>query len=224
MSSPPAAPHDGFNDATSPSLSPRPPSTFLTLPSPSLSNPATIASQSPNDNHQLKRSAIDYSVVTLSITSPDSTYITAILLGNSFPSSTSPTIPYTYTVATTPPVPDSPPSHNGISSSAVVAIVLGIIVALSALFYAWFYVLPRRRKNAKKKKKVKGKGGEKPKPNYMCTRKKRKKGGKKKGKGKKKKGEGKEGGGDGGTGTGAAEGGDNAGGGGEAAGGGEGGE
>jgi hypothetical protein len=96
---------------------------------------------------------------TLTISLPRTTYATIVLLGDSFPSSTSPPLPPT-TIPAISTVQDEQAPPSGTSSGATVGIVIGCVVGLVLLLavgYVWFLRARQPRNKRRRKGKVKEK-------------------------------------------------------------------
>lgn len=107
-----------------------------------------ISSPVPTHPSDINEKDSGYEYVTLSVTLPYTTYITTILLGDSFP--TTSLVPTTYAVPTS--------SSNvkvqtpGIATGTIVGIVVGLIVGFLALFGV-FYVYLLRARQAKRRRR-----------------------------------------------------------------------
>jgi hypothetical protein len=89
--------------------------------------------------------------ITLTVTAQTGTYITSVLLGDSFPTSTTDPIPTPEpqsAVSTSPstPSPSTTVQHPGISTGAIAGIIIGVLGGLSLLVGAFYVYLLRSRK------------------------------------------------------------------------------
>jgi hypothetical protein len=96
--------------------------------------------------------------ITLTVTAQSGTYITSVLLEDSFPTSTTDPIPTAEpqsAVSTSPstPSPSTTVQHPGISSGAIAGIIIGILGGLSLLVGAFYVYLLRSRKYKKGKRR-----------------------------------------------------------------------
>lgn len=121
------------------------------LRSPSLSH-ISPSSTWPQPTHPVEdEKDAGYEYVTLSITLPYTTYLTTILLGDSFPTTDANTlVPTTYAVPTSSS--NTRVQTPGISTGAIVGIVVGLIVGFSALLGV-FYVYLLRAREAKRRRR-----------------------------------------------------------------------
>ena len=95
--------------------------------------------------------------VTFSVTLPYTTYLTAILLGDSFPTKNPNTL-----VPTTYPLPKSSSNTRiqtpGMSTGAIVGIIVGLVAGFAALLGV-FYVYLLRARQAKRRRRRRGRRG-----------------------------------------------------------------
>jgi hypothetical protein len=118
----------------------------------------------PTDDIELKpRDGGSSYYITLTVTASTGTYITSVLLGDSFPTSSItdpnpiPTPEPQSAVSTSPstPSPSTTVQHPGISIGAIVGIIIGVLGGLSALVVAFYIYLLRSRKFKKGKRRKK---------------------------------------------------------------------
>jgi hypothetical protein len=122
----------------------------------------------PEDNHDPDPNDIELEprdggyYITLTVTTQTGTYITSLLLGDSFPTSSPTSDPTPNPIPTPEPqsaVSTSTPTpsvqHPGISTGAIAGIIIGVLGGLSLLVGAFYIYLLRSKKYKKGKRRKK---------------------------------------------------------------------